>query len=61
MEVPRDQLLALIELAEEDLYTQYSEFSSSPLDGDRELMLSFWRLAGKEVPPFFSRTFGWRI
>jgi hypothetical protein len=59
--ISRDQLTQLIELAEEDLVTQYSEFSNDPTNKDRELMLSLYRLVGKEVPPFFARTFGWSL
>lgn len=57
--VPRSQLIRLIELTEDDLLAQYSEFSNDPTDEDRELMLSLYRLVGKEVPEFFRRTFGW--
>lgn len=59
--VPRDQLMDLIYLAEEALYTQDTEFSDPPTDKDRDLMLSLYRLVGKEIPPFFSRTLGWRL
>ena len=61
MDVPREQLMRLIELAEELLWVQYSEYSNHPTDGDRELMLSLWRLVGKEVPSFFARKFDWKI
>jgi|GEM_PF-4544910 len=57
--VPRSQLMQLLELAEDDLLTQHSEFSNDPTDEDRILMLSLYRLVGKEVPEFFSRTYGW--
>lgn len=57
--VPRSQLMQLLELAEDDLFTRYSEFNKDPTDEDRTLMLSLYRLVGKEVPEFFSRTYGW--
>ena len=59
--VPRDQLLQLLALAEDSLLTQYSEFSNDPTDEDQGLMLSLYRLAGKEVPPAFFSYFGWRV
>ena len=58
--IPRDQFMRLIELAEGDVWTAYSEFSNDPTEEDRELMLAMWRLADKEVPPYFARTFGWK-
>ena len=59
--VPLSQLLQLIELAESALIMQYTEFSNGPTDEDRDLMLSLWRLVGKEVPPYFFRYFGWTL
>lgn len=59
--VPRDQLMQLIELAEDSIYTSESEFSNPPTDEERGLMLSLYRLVGKEVPPFFVRNFGWKL
>ena len=61
LEVPREQLLALLELAEDSIDVQYGEFSNRPSEEDRDLMLAMWRVAGKEVPEFFRRTFGWKI
>ena len=57
--ISRDKLMQLLELAEDSLFTRYSEFSSNPTDEERELLLSLYRLAGKEVPPYFAETFGW--
>ena len=57
--ISRDKLMQLLEVAEEALYLQYSEFSNTPTDEERELLLSLYRLAGKEVPPYFAKTFGW--
>ena len=59
IEIEKQQLFDLLMLAEEALSIQYQEFSNSPTDEDRELMLSMYRLAGKEVPDFFQRTFQW--
>ena len=61
MEVPREQLMRLLELAEDSILTGCSEFGDNPTDEDRELMLSLWRRAEKEVPEYFRRTFGWKI
>jgi len=55
----KQQLLELLVLAEEFLYTRYSEFSDSPTPENTALMLSMYRLTGKNVPGFFQRTFGW--
>ena len=59
--VPKGQLMGVLELAEDSLCTGHSEFSSDPTDEERKLMLSLYRLVGKEVPTFFVRTFGWRL
>lgn len=59
--VPRDKLLKLIELAEDSLCVGHSEFSSNPTEEDRELMMLFYKSVDKEAPPFFVRTFDWKI
>jgi len=59
--VPRDQLLHVIELAENSIYMSESEFNDPPTSQQRDLMLSLYRLVGKEVPPFFARHFGWKL
>jgi hypothetical protein len=56
----REQFLQLVELAEWSIITSDSEFSSAPTDAERELMLLAWRLAGKDMPEYFSNCFGWK-
>ena len=61
MEIPREQLLKLIELAEDAIQVRDEEYSNDPTDEERELMLSLYRLVGKDVPEYFRRIFGWKI
>ena len=66
VEVPLDDLLALLELAENEIWDKCSEYGRDPIrrtpkDEDRDLMLAMWKLAGKSVPAYFSRTYGWKL
>ena len=61
LEVPREQLLALLSLAEDLVIEHYDEYDAIPSDDDRELLLSMWGLLGVAVPEWFRRTFGWKI
>jgi len=54
-----NQLMQLMELAEDELITRYEEFSESPTNDERELMLSLYRLVEKDVSIYFARIFGW--
>ena len=53
MEVPRQQLMELIELAERCLELEVSEFSANPTIKERNLMSSIYRLVddNSEVEP----------
>ena len=53
MEVPREQLMELIELAERCLELEVSEFSANPTIKERNLMSSIYRLVddNSEVEP----------
>ena len=58
MEVPREQLMELIELAERCLELEVSEFSANPTIKERNLMSSIYRLVddNSEVEPDGSST-----
>jgi hypothetical protein len=58
--ITREQFDKLVYLAEDSLSLNYYETTRTPPPHeDRDLMLAMWKLAGKEVPGFFARTFGW--
>lgn len=61
VQITKQQLIDLVYLAEDSIATGYSEFSNSPDEEDRALMLAMYGLLGKDVPQFFQRTFGWKI
>jgi hypothetical protein len=56
--IPRIVLEQLVELAEEALFTQATEFSNQPTAEEKLLMCAMWKQLEKPVPPWFARK-GW--
>ena len=56
-----EQVQDLVFLAERALYLQDTEFSNKPTEEDKSLMLSIYRLIGKEIPEYSARRYGWKL
>lgn len=62
IEVTRDELQSLVELAEEALESRGIRRDSlrCVTEDDREFMLWAWRTLGKPIPPYFHEALGWQ-
>ena len=52
-------LLELIDYAEDSIIEADMEHSSPPSEEERVFMMRMWRLAGKKMPGWFGRHYGW--